>query len=200
MFQKGHTPWNIGKCHSEETKKKIGLRGMGRYVSLETRKKMSISQKGKHFYWSGKHLSEETKRKMSESRKGRKLSEKHKINISKAKKGKANVHCKGKNSWNWIEDRTKLAKYLNGNEYRNSPASREWALSVKIRDGFKCRIADNNCKGKVIAHHIFSWKDFPNLRYNINNGISLCLAHHPRRRAEEKRLIPFLQELVPVSK
>ena len=28
------------------------------------------------------------------------------------------------------------------------------------------------------------------------NGITLCQAHHPRKRAEEKRLVPVLQRLV----
>jgi len=53
-------------------------------------------------------------------------------------------------------------------------------------------------KGKIKAHHILSWKDFPELRYETNNGITLCQAH-PLKRAEEKRLIPFFQGLVPVS-
>ena len=33
-----------------------------------------------------------------------------------------------------------------------------------------------------------------------NNGITLCFAHHPRKRAEEKRLSPYFMELVSVSK
>ena len=45
-----------------------------------------------------------------------------------------------------------------------------------------------------------SWSEFPGLRYEIYNGITLCHAHHPRRRAEEKRLIPEFQALVAVSK
>ena len=74
---------------------------------------------------------------------------------------------------------------------------------VWLRDNFKCKIADQNCKGRIEAHHILGWTAYPELRYQLNNGITLCHAHHPRKRAEEKRLIPTFNELlglVSVSK
>ena len=77
---------------------------------------------------------------------------------------------------------------------------RVWMFSVKKRDGWKCRIADENCDGRLEAHHILNWIEYPELRYQINNGITLCHAHHPRKRAEEKRLSPYFQDLVSVSK
>jgi len=73
-------------------------------------------------------------------------------------------------------------------------------LSVKRRDNWKCRIADVNCSGRLEAHHILNWKYYPELRYDINNGITLCHNHHPRGRMEEKRMIPELQGLLSVSK
>ena len=48
------------------------------------------------------------------------------------------------------------------------------------------------------AHHILAWRSYPELRYEINNGITLCHAHHPRGEAKEKRLVPRLQGLVSV--
>lgn len=110
--------------------------------------------------------------------------------------GKKRPEVSGENNWKWISDRTKLAKYSNGNEYRNSPASREWSNVVRNRDKWTCRIADNNCDGKVVAHHILPWRDFPELRYEVNNGITLCHLHHPRKRNDEVRLSPYFQELV----
>jgi hypothetical protein len=96
---------------------------------------------------------------------------------------------------NWIEDRSKLAK----RQERNDTAYKEWRINVYKRDNYKCRINNQDCKGRIIAHHILSWTNYPELRYEINNGITLCQAHHPRKRAEEKRLIPFFMGLVPVS-
>ena len=95
-------------------------------------------------------------------------------------------------------NRSLLQRYGDDNKDRRSSAYRDWRSQVLKRDNFKCRIANQDCSGKVIVHHILSWRDYPELRYNINNGITLCQAHHPRKRAEEKRLIPFFQGLVPV--
>lgn len=75
-----------------------------------------------------------------------------------------------------------------------------WALAVKRRDRWRCKLKDENCEGRLESHHIFSWREYPELRYQINNGITLCHAHHPIKRSEEKRLIPTFQELVSVSK
>jgi len=102
----------------------------------------------------------------------------------------------GEKSPRWIKDRT-LIKL---DKERGGPLHKQWSKNVKQRDNWKCKLADTNCKGKLVAHHILSWREYPKLRYIINNGISLCHAHHPRRRAEEKRLESTFQELVSVSK
>jgi len=158
----------------------------------EIRIKMSLARQGKKF----KPHSPETiaKMRLAAIRNGNRPahdkphSEETKEKISKAKMGSV--------PWNYIQDRTLLKK--DGD--RGSPAHREWSLSVKKRDGWSCRIANKNCEGRLESHHILSWKEHPELRYEINNGITLCHAHHPRVRAEEKRLIPIFQELVSVSK
>ena len=74
-----------------------------------------------------------------------------------------------------------------------------WMNQVKKRDNWKCRMANEDCLGRLEAHHILNWADHPELRYEINNGITLCHFHHPRKWEEEKRLIPTFVELVSVS-
>ena len=69
---------NVGRSHSEETKKKISQSHMGKVVSEEARKSMSNGQRGKK-------LSDEHKRKLSVAAKGRKLSSIHRKRISKDK-------------------------------------------------------------------------------------------------------------------
>jgi len=32
--------------------------------------------------------------------------------------------------------------------------------------------------GHLVAHHIFNWADYPDLRYNLNNGIVLSVDAH----------------------
>lgn len=93
---------------TEDVKRKISEAERGKYVSEETKKKMSESHKGKkrgpcseemkrnisnalkgHKSWSkGKHHSEETKKRMSEVKRGKPLSEDTKRKMSEAHKGK----------------------------------------------------------------------------------------------------------------
>jgi len=105
--------------------------------------------------------------------------------------------CQGKffcgiKSCHYKMDRSSLMR----NNERNDSAYKVWRMNVWARDNFKCKIVDSNCNGKIEAHHILSWKLYPELRYEINNGITLCHAHHPRKRLEEKILIPKFMELV----
>jgi len=103
----------------------------------------------------------------------------------------------GKNSVHWIKDRTQLKK----SERKDKDVQYiYWAKEVKNRDNWKCRLLSSDCKGRLESHHIFKWKDYPELRYVITNGITLCQFHHPRKCEEEKRMIPIFQELLSVSK
>jgi len=191
-----------GKCLSEETKKKIGDANKGklkgRKLSGETKKKMS---KNASRQWLGKKLSKEHCRKISGALNGRRLSEETKQKMKGRiswNKGREFYQIKGEKHPRWVKDRNKLIKNVEKHE-RNNKEYYHWRWLILKRDEHICRINNKDCKGRVIAHHILSWRDFPELRYEVNNGITLCQAHHPRKRAEEKRLIPFLQGLVPVS-
>lgn len=69
-------------------------------------------------------------------------------------------------------------------DYRNNKEYREWRKKVFERDKYTC----NNCNtigGILNAHHIKKYKNFPKLRYEVNNGITLCESCH---RLEHKKL------------
>lgn len=123
------------------------------------------------------------------------LGKKHNYNtinkMSEAKKGRVLSWMFGEKHWNW----------KGGNKNRDihslfNPQYVEWRTSVFKRDNFSCRIADVNCGGQLQAHHILPWRDYVELRYVINNGITLCVAHHPRKRKDEAELSSFFQRLV----
>lgn len=59
---------------------------------------------------------------------------------------------------------------------RNCKKSKIWINEVKKRDGFKCIKCDSD--KKLCAHHIKSWKDHPELRYELSNGETLCRSCH----------------------
>ena len=115
--------------------------------------------------------------------------------MRQAKLGKKmpwNKGFKKENHPRWIKDRSKVKR----KEKRDNPEYKNWRMSVWTRDGFKCKLEDENCSGKIVAHHILGWSAFSELRYKLNNGITLCRFHHPKKRIDEKRLIPTLNKLV----
>ncbi len=120
----------------------------------------------------------------------------HKTNNVAWNKGKKFPERSGLNHPRWISDRSKIKL---GDRVMHDPLTKQWRKQVKDRDNWSCRIADNNCDGKLEVHHILRWSEFPELRYQPNNGITLCHAHHPRKVAEEKRLVPTFNELVLMS-
>ena len=73
----------------------------------------------------------------------------------------------------------------------DDPQYKIFRMNVLKRDNFKCKIGNKDCIGRIEAHHILIWSEYPELRYEINNGITLCHAHHPKKRAEEKQLVPY---------
>lgn len=83
-------------------------------------------------------------------------------------------------------------KHLDGNYI-------DWMKAVKTRDNWKCKIGNHDCYGRLEAHHILDWKNYPELRYNVNNGITLCVKHHPRGRKKEKKLSIYFKELINVK-
>ena len=99
---------------------------------------------------------------------------------------------RGVKNYRWIVDRTQIKRQ----EDRNNPEYKQWRVKVWGRDNFTCCIKNSDCKGKIEAHHILSWSEYPELRYEVNNGITVCHFHHPRKKMEEKSMIPTFNELV----
>jgi predicted restriction endonuclease len=58
------------------------------------------------------------------------------------------------------------------------PQYKKWRTSVYKRDKFKCQWPHCQLKMKLNAHHIKNWAQFPGLRFEVSNGITLCKYHH----------------------
>ncbi len=75
----------------------------------------------------------------------------------------------------------------------------EWRKSVYVRDSYTCQCCnDRNGKGhavKLCAHHIKNWKDYPNERYDINNGITLCESCHNKFHSKYGKTLNNEQQL-----
>lgn len=80
-------------------------------------------------------------------------------------------------------------------KYYNSEKHAEWRKAIFERDGYKCL----NCgtkKPPFNAHHIKLRSKYPNLKTDINNGITLCKSCHAKIRGKEDAHIDRFTEII----
>lgn len=148
--------YNLGRKLSEEHKNKLSKIWKGRKHSEKSKRKMRKNHQG----MLGKKLSEETKRKISHSLKGRKFSKKWREKL------------KGKNHHNWKGGITPENHII-----RNSLEMKLFRNAVFARDGYVCQKTGIK-GGELHPHHILNFATNPELRFAIDNGITLSKEAH----------------------
>lgn len=149
-------PSRLGKKHGEETKRKIS-KNHRRYNSEETRRKISLAQKGKK-------ISDKKKEFLRKCRLGVKHSEETKKKMSESHKREKNHFWKG----GITPENHKIRSSIEYKLFRDS---------VFARDGYTCQ--KYSIKGiKLHAHHIQNFSSYPELRFAIDNGITLSDRAH----------------------
>jgi 5-methylcytosine-specific restriction endonuclease McrA len=143
------SPPMISKCLACDNTIKTYERSK-KYCSNECRNKSYV----------GRKLSDETRSKMSIIKKGI---------VPKNHWKKGNLHP------NWIEDKSER-QLRDGSEYDN------WRLLVLKRDNFTCQICSyrgkKGLRKQLNADHIKPWSLFPKLRFELDNGRTLCIDCH----------------------
>lgn len=66
---------------------------------------------------------------------------------------------------------------------RQTPEYHSWRRSVYKKDNYTCQHC-GAIKLELVAHHEKNFKEYPELRYEISNGITLCRACHKRVHKE----------------
>jgi predicted restriction endonuclease len=164
-----------GKKHSEETKEKLRKSAKGRKMSDETKRKISEKMKGRSNYWlKGKKMTPEQRKNLSDIRKGKKKTIEHRKKLSDAQKGELSHFWRG-----GITNRNTII--------RQSITYRLWREAVYKRDNYTCIIC-GIVGGKLNAHHIKPFSSFPELRFCIDNGITLCYTCHKMIHKKENTL------------
>lgn len=154
----------------------------GIYKRTETGlKNMSLARKGKKIpgmFKKGRIPSKEELEKLSIIRSKIKRSDKFKQNLSEYNRsiGKKPPTMKGEKHYNWKGGITPETIRL-----RHSIEYRLWRDSVFTRDNYTCIWCGDNKGGNLEADHILEWAQYPELRFAIDNGRTLCEnCHHIR--------------------
>ena len=167
-IKKNHArPW-LGKTRvvTEEHRANLSKALKGRVFTEEWKNNMSKAGKGKPGPMKGRKLPKEWCKNLSISHKGQK-------SWNKGKSAKEdNRIASGSRQGNWKGGVTPESTKI-----RNSIEFSLWRESVFARDNWTCQ--KSKIKGcKLHAHHIKNFSQHPELRFAIDNGITLSKDEH----------------------
>lgn len=148
-------PWNKGKKGLQKAWNK-GVTGYkhkeGRVATAETRRILSLAKIGK-----------------PSPLKGKKLTDEHRKNLSISHIGKRT----GPSHHNWKGGATSINEKI-----RKSVEYKLWRKAVFERDGYVCIWGGKEHGHNLHADHIKPFAFYPELRFAIDNGRTLCVECH----------------------
>jgi hypothetical protein len=133
-----------------------------KYCSIHCKNKARIGTK----------ISEKQKKLISKSCIGRLAWNKgKKQSIETIEKRVSKIRGKHRSDWSGLKNSTDRHIDMNSVKYK------EWRFKCLKRDNFTCQISGNKKDDKQV-HHINNYADFPELRYEVDNGITMTKKIH----------------------
>lgn len=162
----------FGKKHTEESLKKMSDKTRGENNPMFGLKGKSHPAFGKHWRVIGRTGKKGKKNPLW----GRKSTKITRQKLSDSKRGSRNpmFGVSGSLAPNWRGGVTPINKLI-----RNSPEYIAWREAVFKRDGWKCRMCPQ-VGGKLHAHHIKSFSHHKKSRFDVANGLTLCISCHKK--------------------
>lgn len=183
QFKVGHKPYIRIYKMTDEQREQIRKRMTGKAMSEETKKKIRLSKignipwnKGLHVHlnpayefkkgqvspWKGRKASLETRKKQSEAHKG----------MIPSWKGKKLPNRSGANCHLWKGGITPINRQI-----RTSLEYKLFRDAVFARDWYTCQKTKIS-GGDIVVHHILNFAEYPELRFAIDNGVTLSKKAH----------------------
>jgi hypothetical protein len=75
----------------------------------------------------------------------------------------------------------------NNPKWRGGLKERLWSEAVKKRDNYTCQ-GPGPHNGELIAHHLKDWNTIPELRFVLENGLTVCRACHQKAEKVSRKI------------
>lgn len=162
-FKKGYSPPHKGTkgvLKSNKTSFKKGCKkSKNWYKAMSNRTPWNKGLKYKN-----KPCSDETKKKISKANTGKPCSEETKKKLSELNSGDKHPNWRG-------------GVYKENDDMRHSAELKVWRTKVYERDNYTCQKCGKK-KMRLNAHHIKPFSTHKDLRFDIDNGVTLCEICH----------------------
>ncbi|MEK6829350.1 MAG: HNH endonuclease signature motif containing protein, partial [Nanoarchaeota archaeon] len=191
--------YNRGKSYEElygierakELKKLRSEHMRGRIVTKEQREKIGKKNKGKPGWSKGKTVNEDS-RILAGPRNGM-YGKIHTVTTRNYISTKNRGRFASEKNPNWQGGITTINQKI-----RNSYNFDQWRNSVFQRDNWICQECLKN-GGELHPHHIKKFSKYPLLRFDTNNGITLCELCHDKITGKEEQFVTYFQDKLKIQ-
>jgi len=197
----------LGSHLTDEHRTRVSAGMMGHTVSSETRAKIAASKKGTPAWNKGIPMTDEQRARVSLAHMNPSLEVRQHLSLAhlgyhhteeaKAKISAAGIgHAATGPEYQTAETRAKMSAahrgFLNANwqggitpetqRIRNSPEYAIWRTAIFERDHYTCQECGDSTGGNLEAHHIHEFAKYPDERFVVDNGKTLCVKCHDKMK------------------